>query len=115
MAKCEIKLMEGVYPVSVIDAIKAGDGTSKTLREELDEIKKQGSGSVNGAKIDDTSVQPSSSAVWSSSKVDTQIKKDRVGIYNPLYINTPCGSNEPYHPSVELSLRPYSNKNLPHL
>ena len=100
MSKGKIKLIEGIYPISVVDAIKIGDGTNKTLKQELNEIKKQGGGSVNGAKIDDKSVQPSSSTVWSSSKVDAQIKKDRAGIYNPLYINTPCGSNEPYHPSV---------------
>ena len=40
--KGEIKAIDGVYPITVMNAVKVGDGTSKNLTEYLQQLNLNG-------------------------------------------------------------------------
>ena len=40
--KGEIKAIDGIYPITVMNAVKVGDGTSKNLTEYLQQLNLNG-------------------------------------------------------------------------
>lgn len=70
----KIQIIEGVYPVTVLDAVKLGDGTNKTLRDKLFDIENSsGGGNIGG----DTTVDGAD-----YSKYIKKIKYKTINLFN---------------------------------